>query len=102
MYTITNTRFKHTAEPTIGDLSLSSGQPLRHLDFPTRPHRQSPGRTNQGKSSKHARHFLFSSLNPGRFPELIPVRRQATRDWLPTLDAGDIIIGLSRRFSAYW
>src|SRR5712672_1654037 len=62
MYTTTNTRLRHTADPTIRNLSLSSGQPLRYLDFPTHPNRQTPRHTNQGGSSKHARHFLFFFL----------------------------------------
>ena len=68
---------------------LSPGQPLRHLDFPTRLNRQASRHTSQDESSKHARHFLFSSLNTSRFSELIPVRRQTERDRLPTLDAGN-------------
>src|SRR5712672_3409338 len=62
MYTTTNTVSGHTSDPTIEALILSSGQPPRYLDFPTRPHRQTPGHTNQSESSKHARHFLFSSF----------------------------------------
>src|SRR5712671_5201760 len=92
MHTTTNTRLRRTSEPTIRDLILSSGQPLQHLDFPTRPNRQAPGHTNQGESSKHARHFLFSFSNTSRFSELTPVRKQANGDRPPTLDAGNITL----------
>src|SRR5712671_7407243 len=99
MHTTTNTRLRRTSEPTIRDLILSSGQPLQHLDFPTRPNRQAPGHTNQGESSKHARHFLFSFSNTSRFSELTPVRKQANGDRPPTLDAGNRIPTL--RYSTY-
>jgi len=70
--------------------SLSSGRPLRHLDFPTHPNRQTPGHTNQGESSKHARHFLYILYqSEGRFPKLTPVRSQTTHSQSSTLDAGD-------------
>src|SRR5712671_7375683 len=72
----------------------SSGQPPRHLDFPMRPDRQTPRHTNQGGSSKHARHFLFSFSSRGRFPELTPVRSQTTEPWFATLEAGDITLPL--------
>jgi len=59
MYTTTNTRLRHSTDPIIKNSSLSPGQSLRYLDFPTRPNRQAPGHANQGESSKHAQHFLF-------------------------------------------
>src|SRR5712671_7509645 len=92
MHATTNTGSRYTSDLTIGDFILSSGQPLRYLDFPTRPHRQTPGHTNQGESSKHVRHFLFSFLNMSRFSELTPVRRQGEGGRLPTLDASDITL----------
>ena len=59
MYTTTNTRLRHSTDPIIKNSSLSPGQSLRYLDFPTCPNRQASGHTNRGKSSKHTQHFLF-------------------------------------------
>src|SRR5712672_21613 len=45
-------------------------------------------------SSRCARYFLLLVTNMGQFPELTPVRSQAIKLWLTTLEAGDITLSL--------